>query len=68
MYQWHMVNNNSLWSKNDYKCILSVKFSCVKFISQVWKYVYDTLNVLLTSHLDNRLMVLTKLIVVLPYL
>jgi hypothetical protein len=56
MYQWHMVNNNKLSLKKN-KCILSVKFSYVRFISQEWKYVYDTLNVLLTSHLDSRLWV-----------
>jgi hypothetical protein len=35
----------------------SVKISYVSFISQVWKYVYDTFNVLLTSHVDSRLWV-----------
>ncbi len=45
-----MVNNNLLSLKMS-KCILSVKFSYVRFISQVWKYVYNTFNVLFTSHL-----------------
>jgi hypothetical protein len=40
--------------------ILGVKISNVKFIFQVLKYVYDTLNVLFTSHLDSRLMVFDK--------
>jgi hypothetical protein len=37
--------------------MLGVKFSYVKFISQVWKYVYDTFNVLSTSHFDSRLLI-----------
>jgi hypothetical protein len=45
---------------------LSVKFSYVTFISQVCRYFYDTLNVLFTSHFDNRQII--KLVVVLPYL
>jgi hypothetical protein len=45
-----MVNNNLL-SLEMSKCILSVKFSYVRFISQLWKYVYNTFNVLFTSHL-----------------
>jgi len=36
-------------------CILNVKFSYVRFILQVWKYVYDTFNLLFTSHLNSRL-------------
>ncbi len=43
--------------KIDGKCILGVKFSYVRFISQEWKYVYNTLNVLFTSHFESRLMV-----------
>jgi hypothetical protein len=55
VYQWHMVKFFCYnWKMS--KCTSSFKFSYVRFISQVWNYVYDTFNVLLTSHLDNRLM------------
>jgi hypothetical protein len=49
------------YNKKDCKFVLGVKFSYLKFISQVWKYVYDTLNVLFTSNLDSRLMVFNKI-------
>jgi hypothetical protein len=40
--------------KIDDKCVLGVKFSYVKFIFQMWKYVYNTFNVLLfTPRLTN---------------
>jgi hypothetical protein len=35
MYQRHMANNNQLLLKNDCECIIGVKFSYVRFISQV---------------------------------
>jgi len=58
---WLIIINN-YWKMSN--CILGVKFSYVRFISQVWKYVYDTLNVLFTSHLDYGFF--TKLTIVLP--
>jgi len=35
--------------------VLGVKILHVRFISQVWKYICDTFNALLTSHLDSKL-------------
>ncbi len=51
---WLIIISN-YWKMN--KCILGVIFSYVKFISQVWKYVYDAFNVFLTSHFNSRLWV-----------
>jgi len=45
-----MVNYNI---KIDGKCVLGVNFLYVKFIFQMWKYVYNTFNVLFTPHFTN---------------
>jgi len=45
--------NNSYNIKIDGKCVLGVKFSYLKLISQVWKYVNNTFNVLLTQRFTN---------------
>ncbi len=50
-----VTNNNWLQSKNDGKHRLSVKFSYVITIYQVWNK-YDTLNVLFTSCAINILL------------
>ncbi len=50
--------------KNDDKCVLDVKFSYVGFIFEVSKYINNTFNVLLTSCVDSRLMVLLLLTIV----